>query len=136
MLISDWISAVFSSVLPPALRSAPGIRTGARRCRASSPCSSMPDEPPQAIHGLLSASPGRNAALAIRCRCFFQQPKIKSRRGRDPDLCGFNRSADGYVKVSRVLAAGGRDKRAMEGARPPPDQIGRASCREREGPYV
>src|SRR3546814_12632876 len=90
----------------------------------------MPDEPPQAIHGLLSASPGRNAALAIRCRCFFQQPKIKSRRGRDPDLCGFNRSADGYVKVSRVLAAGGRDKRAMDGARPTQDRM---SCGGKSG---
>src|SRR3546814_1085747 len=59
--------------LPPARRSAPGIRTAARQCRASSPCSSMPDEPPQAIHGLLSAYPGRNAASAIRCRCLYQR---------------------------------------------------------------
>ena len=65
--------------------------------------------------------PGRDAASAIRYPCFFQQPKIKSRRGRDPDLRGFNRSADGDVKVSRVLAAGGRDKRAMDGARPSQD---------------
>ena len=85
----------------------------------------MPDSPPQAIHGLLSAYPGRDAASAIRYRCFFEPPKIKSRRGRDPDLRGFNRSADGYVKVSRVLAAGGRDKRAMDGARPSQD---RTSC--------
>src|SRR3546814_15745253 len=85
----------------------------------------MPDEPPQAIHGLLSASPGRNAALAIRCRCFFQQPKIKSRRGRDPDLCGFNRSSDGYVKVSRVLAAWGRANPAMDGARTTQDRLSR-----------
>src|SRR3546814_12172515 len=32
---------------------------------------SMPDSPPQAIHGLLSASPGRDAAPAIRCHGFF-----------------------------------------------------------------
>src|SRR3546814_15395894 len=62
--------------------------------------------------------------------CFFQQPKIKSRRGRDPDLRGFNRSADGYVKVSRVLAAGGRDKRAMDGARPTQDRM---SCGGKSG---
>src|SRR3546814_7000481 len=81
----------------------------------------MPDSPPQAIHGLLSASPDRDAAPAIRCRCFFQQPKIKSRRGHDPDLRGFNRSDEGHAKLSRVLATGGRDKRAMDGARPSQD---------------
>src|SRR3546814_2392505 len=37
---------------------------------------SMPDSPPQAIHGLLSASPARDAASTIRCRGFFDwQPK-------------------------------------------------------------
>src|SRR3546814_3432588 len=41
--------------------------------------------------------------------------------GRDPDFRGFDRSADACVKVSRVLAAGGRDKRAMDGARPRQD---------------
>src|SRR3546814_9224355 len=39
---------------------------------------SMPDSPPQAIHGLLSASPGRDAASAIRCRGFF----LGNRRSR------------------------------------------------------
>src|SRR3546814_20655023 len=72
-----------------------------------------------------------NAARAIRGRCFFQQPKIKGRRGRDPDLRGFNRSADGYVKVSRVLAAGGRAKSAMAGARPTQDRM---SCGGKSGP--
>src|SRR3546814_7992455 len=46
MRISDWSSDVCSSDLcaaPPARRSAPGIRTAARQCRASSPCSSCPD---------------------------------------------------------------------------------------------
>src|SRR3546814_8110866 len=66
----------------------------------------MPDSPPQAIHGLLSAYPGRDAALAIRCRGF---------------VVG-KRSAEVYAKVSRVLAAGGRDKRAMDGARPSQDR--------------
>src|SRR3546814_15522334 len=70
----------------------------------------MPDSPPQAIHGLLSASRGRDAASAIRCRGFF----IGSR------------SADACVETSRVLAAGGRDKRAMDGARPSQDRM---SCR-------
>src|SRR3546814_7702570 len=46
----------------------------------------MSDSPPQAIHGLLSASPGRDAASAIRYRGFFRQPKIKSRRAHRPDL--------------------------------------------------
>src|SRR3546814_14667002 len=32
-----------------------------------------------------------------------------------------NRSADARVRVSRVLAVGGRDKRAMDGARPRQD---------------
>src|SRR3546814_8162848 len=32
-----------------------------------------------------------------------------------------NRSADARVRVSRVLAVGGRDKRAMDGARPSQD---------------
>src|SRR3546814_20807355 len=70
----------------------------------------MPDEPPQAIHGLLSAYPGRDDALAIRCRGF---------------VVG-KRSAEVYAKVSRVLAAGGRDQRAMDGARPSQDRM---SCR-------
>src|SRR3546814_329404 len=39
---------------------------------------SMPDSPPQAIHGLLSASPGQDAASAIGCRGFF----IGNRRSR------------------------------------------------------
>src|SRR3546814_17616460 len=50
MRISDWSSDVCSSDL--------------------SSCSSMPDSPPQAIHGLLSACPGRDAAQAIRCHRF------------------------------------------------------------------
>src|SRR3546814_12253845 len=70
----------------------------------------MLDWPPQAIHVLLSAYPGRDAALAIRCRVF---------------VVG-KRSAEFYAKVSRVLAAGGRDKRAMDGARPSQDRM---SCR-------
>src|SRR3546814_6680592 len=74
----------------------------------------MPDSPPQAIHGLLSASRGRDAASAIRCRGFF----IGSR------------SADACVETSRVLAAGGRDKSAMDGARPSQD---RKACRGKSG---
>lgn len=31
----------------------------------------MPDSPPQAIHGLLSAYPGRDAASASGCLYFF-----------------------------------------------------------------
>src|SRR3546814_11127867 len=58
-------------------------------------------------------TPHRRFAVATSSK-----PKIKSRRGYDPDLRSFHRSADAYVKVSRVLAAGGRDKRAMDGARP------------------
>src|SRR3546814_14558266 len=92
--ISDWSSDVCSSDLT-------------RRRRPSMAC--FPHTP--------VGTPRR----AIRCRCFFQQPKIKSRRGRSPDLHSFNRSADGYARVSRVLAAGGRDKRAMDGARPSQD---------------
>src|SRR3546814_10043776 len=65
----------------------------------------MPDSPPQAIHGLLSAYPGRDAASAIRCQGFFIG----------------NRSADACVETSRVLSAGGRVKRAMDGARPSQD---------------
>src|SRR5690606_23184043 len=60
---------------------------------------SMPDSPPQAIHGLLSAYPGRDAALAIH-------------------WCDFGRSNEADVRLSRVLSAGGRGKRAMDGARP------------------
>src|SRR3546814_18387629 len=61
-------------------------------------------------------TPHRRFAVATSSK-----PKIKSRRGYDPDLRSFHRSADAYVKVSRVLAAGGRDKRAMDGARPSKD---------------
>src|SRR5690606_29433854 len=46
---------------------------------------SMSDSPPQAIHGLLSAYPGRDAASAIRCHGSIGA-KIKSRRARRPDL--------------------------------------------------
>src|SRR3546814_5249411 len=84
-----------------------GAPTGA--C-SSARQASMPDSPPQAIHGLLSAYPGRDAALAIRCRGFVV--------GKLSD--------EVYAKVSRVLAAGGRDKRAMDGARPSKDRM---SCR-------
>src|SRR3546814_16890749 len=61
-------------------------------------------------------TPHRRFAVATSSK-----PKIKSRRGYDPDLRSFHRSADAYVKVSRVLAAGGRDKRAMDRARPSQD---------------
>src|SRR3546814_11782405 len=52
-----------------------GVPTGGRSPARQA---SMPDSPPQAIHGLLSASPGRDAASAIRCRGFF----IGNRRSR------------------------------------------------------
>src|SRR3546814_20899037 len=54
-----------------------------------------------------------------------RQRRIKSRRGRNPDLRGFKRSAVGYAKVSCVLAAGGRDKRPLDGARPNRDSLSR-----------
>src|SRR3546814_19306078 len=50
---------------------------------------SLPDSPPQAIHGLLYAYPGRDAAPAIRCHDFFIR----------------NRSVDAYAWVIRVLPA-------------------------------
>src|SRR3546814_904523 len=114
MRISDWSSDVCSSDLVATQADGPCagfghsvVPTGA--C-SSARQASMPDSPPQAIHGLLSAYPGRDAALAIRCRGF---------------VVG-KRSAEVYAKVSRVLAAGGRDKRAMDGARPSQDRM---SCR-------
>src|SRR3546814_199774 len=62
----------------------------------------MPDEPPQAIHGLLSAYPGRDDALAIRCRGF---------------VVG-KRSAAVYAKVSGVLSVGGGGHRRRVGGGP------------------
>src|SRR3546814_15299505 len=41
-----------------------------------------------------------------------QEPSV-----RDPDLPNFNRSGDAHDEVSRAMAAGGCDKRAMDGAR-------------------
>src|SRR5690606_28312389 len=46
----------------------------------------------------------------------------------------FNRSADGYAKVSRILAAGGRDKRAMDGARPTQDRMSTGCSRGTAAP--
>src|SRR5690606_39982318 len=40
----------------------------------------MPDSPPQAIHGLLSAYPGRDDSSATRCSRSFYWHLIKSRR--------------------------------------------------------
>src|SRR3546814_17609784 len=60
-----------------------------------------------------------------------EKPVRGLRKQRRPDLRGFKRSAEGYDKVSRVLAAGGCDKRAMDGARPSQDRM---SCRGRSGP--
>src|SRR3546814_503388 len=82
MLISDWSSDVCSSDLvrwlAPLAESrceklcagfgSSGVPTG--ECSPARQAS-MPDSPPQAIHGLLSASPGRDAAPAIRCHGFF-----------------------------------------------------------------
>src|SRR5690606_8108480 len=51
----------------PARRSAPGVRAGARQCRASRLHSPCPDSPPQAIHGLLYAAPPPDAASASAC---------------------------------------------------------------------
>src|SRR3546814_14900931 len=45
-----------------------------------------------------------------------QEPSV-----RDPDLPNFNRSGDAHDEVSRAMAAGGRDKCAMDGARPSQD---------------
>src|SRR3546814_20746510 len=92
----------------------------------------MPREQPVLIHAWLAAAghpwpalriprSGRRVGNSLP-RLFHRQPKIKSRRGRNPDLRGFNQSADGNVSVSRVLAAGGREKPAMAGARPTQDR--------------
>src|SRR3546814_11162987 len=51
---------------------------------------SMPDSPPQAIHGLPSASPDRDAPTAIRFRCFFHQLQLHSPAGLDPASRGLN----------------------------------------------
>src|SRR3546814_18303024 len=81
---------------------------------------SMPDSPPQAIHGLLSAYPDRAAAPAIH-RCDFG--------------CG----SEAAVRPSRVLAVhrspvGRLDRLTRIGATP--NQIARASCRESVCQYV
>src|SRR3546814_3709833 len=55
-----------------------GVPTGGRSPARQA---SMPDSPQQAIHGLLSASPGRDAASAVRCRGFF----IGNRRSRSEE---------------------------------------------------
>src|SRR3546814_1176741 len=65
-------------------------------------------------------TPPRRFVVAASSAINDQEPSgLRPRRA----LCIATRSADGYAEVSCVPAAGGRDKRAMDGARP---QIGRA----------
>src|SRR3546814_7417726 len=71
-------------------------------------------------------TPPRRFVVAASSAINDQEPSgLRPRRA----LCIATRSADGYAEVSCVPAAGGRDKRAMDGARPRPDRM---SCRSEE----
>ena len=119
------------------------VATGAEACaRASDTAASRPgDAPRPGRHPCLTGRaghpwpafriprPGRRVGDSLSIP--LSRPKIKSRLRREPDLRGCNRNAEGYVKVSRVLAAGGRVKRAMDGARPTQDRM---SCVGKSGP--
>src|SRR3546814_11198183 len=62
---------------------------------------SMPDSPPQAIHGLLSASPGRDASSAIRCRGFFPgNRRSRTLRRSEERRVGYTRGRKGKSRVS------------------------------------